>query len=493
MFRNLFRLCMPLSFKAFLTLFLLGNFYPAFSIHAQESAKKPNIIMILVDDMGWGDLSSFGNKQTATPHLDCLAKEGIRFEQFYVNAPICSPSRCSIMTGQYPQRWQISSYLNHRKSNSDRGVNNWLSLEAPTIGKEMKKRGYVTGHFGKWHLGGQRDVNYAPPISDYGFDESLTNFEGMGPKLLPLTLKPGDIEPRKIWDRAEILGGPVTWVQRSSMTTDYVNATVDFIKRSRAQDPNQPFYINLWPDDVHSPFFPPVEEWKETDKERYQVVLKHMDRQLGALFDYIRNDPALKDDTMIVFCSDNGPDPKGGSAGPFRGFKTSLYEGGIRSPLIVWAPKLMRAEAVGSVDRESFLVAFDLPVTFTSLAGGDQSDLPDFDGENQRDTLLGVKKAGSSRYVCWRRPPDFKNMRDGSDTNAPDLAIREKNWKLVCDFDGSGVLLFDLSQDPSENQNLKDQHLEITKDLKTKLLSWQMKMPKDRGDVFLQEAKNERK
>src|SRR5690606_7803309 len=112
--------------------------------------------------------------------------EGLRFEQFYVNAPICSPSRVAISTGQYPTRWRITSFLNHRRANENRGIAQWLDPDAPMLARILQQAGYSTGHFGKWHLGGQRDVGDAPLIEEYGFDQSLTNFEGLGPRILPL-------------------------------------------------------------------------------------------------------------------------------------------------------------------------------------------------------------------------------------------------------------------------------------------------------------------
>jgi uncharacterized sulfatase len=155
----------------------------------------PNIVMVFIDDMGWSDFSCFGNRDARTPNVDRLAAEGIRFSQFYVNAPICSPSRCALTTGQYPQRWRITSYLNNRADNARRGLADWLDPKAPTLARILQDHGYATGHFGKWHLGGQRDVDDAPPITAYCFDASLTNFEGMGAKLLPLTRRPGEREP----------------------------------------------------------------------------------------------------------------------------------------------------------------------------------------------------------------------------------------------------------------------------------------------------------
>ena len=155
-------------------------------VRAESTAAHPNIVVVLIDDLGWGDFSCFGNTHVETANIDRLAAEGVRFEQFYVNAPICSPSRTALSTGQYPQRWRITSYLANRKLNDERGMAQWLDPKAPMLARMLHEAGYATGHFGKWHMGGQRDVGDAPLITRYGFDESLTNFEGLGPRVLPL-------------------------------------------------------------------------------------------------------------------------------------------------------------------------------------------------------------------------------------------------------------------------------------------------------------------
>jgi arylsulfatase A-like enzyme len=267
-------------------------------------AKRPNVILLFIDDMGYSDFSCFGNKDASTPNIDQMATEGLAFEHFYVNSPICSPSRVAISTGQYPQRWGITSFLAHSKRNKSRGMENWLDPKAPMLARSLQKSGYATGHFGKWHMGGQRDVADAPLITEYGFDQSLTNFEGMGAKLLPLTMKPGDKKPGRIWQDAVRLGKPVTWMQRSKITGGFVDAALEFVKQSEKQ--NKPFYINVWPDDVHSPFFPPVAKWGKNKRELYLAVLEEMDQQVKKLFDYVRNNPKLKNNTLIIICSDNG-------------------------------------------------------------------------------------------------------------------------------------------------------------------------------------------
>ncbi len=446
---------------------------------ASVHAAPPNFVVVLIDDMGWGDFSCFGNTAARTPNVDRLAAEGIRFSQFYVNAPICSPSRCALTTGQYPHRWKITSYLNNRVDNDRRGVAQWLNPHAPTLPRILQQNGYATGHFGKWHLGGQRDVDDAPPITAYGFDRSLTNFEGMGPKLLPLTLKPGDKEPGKIWADAERLGKPVTWMQRSQITTGFIDAAIPFMDAAAKQ--GQPFYINLWPDDVHTPLWPSVENWRMGKRRQYQAVLEEMDRQLGKLFEHIAQSPQLRDRTLVLVCSDNGPEPGAGSAGPFRGAKTQLYEGGVRSPLVVWAPGLMAAGRQGSHNSTSVFAAFDLVPSLLSLADVRAPENVMFDGEDVSETLIGKSTASRRAPIFWRRPPDRKTAPPAITAPQPDLAVREGRWKLLCDYDGSRAELYDLDGDRAESKNVALEQPEIVARLKTAVIAWHESMPHDNG------------
>ncbi len=443
---------------------------------------RPNIVMVLIDDMGWGDFSCFGNKDAKTPNVDRLAAEGIRFSQFYVNSPICSPSRCALATGQYPQRWSITSFLNTRADNERRGVANWLDPKAPTLARILQQSGYATGHFGKWHLGGQRDVDDAPPIAAYGFDESLTNFEGMGPKLLPLTLKPGDEKPGKIWADAERLGSPVTWMLRSKITGGFIDAAIPFIDQAAAAE--KPFFIHLWPDDVHGPWWPPVEKWAQDKRGLYLAVLEEMDRQFGKLFDHIRDTRALRDRTLILVCSDNGPEPGAGSAGPFRGAKTTLFEGGTRSPLVVWGPGLIAAEKAGTHDETSVFAAFDLAPSLLAVAGVKVPDGIAFDGEDLSPVLLGKDARSRRAPIFWRRPPDRKSWPPKILERLPDLAVREGGWKLLCEYDGSKPLLYDLAKDRGEVSNVASQHPKVVARLTAAVTAWHRSMPPDAGPAL---------
>ncbi len=451
---------------------------PAASLLAATPV-KPNIVMVFIDDMGWGDFSCFGNLDAKTPNVDRLAAEGLRFSQFYVNAPICSPSRCALTTGQYPQRWRITSYLNNRADNARRGVANWLDPQAPTLARILHGNGYATGHFGKWHLGGQRDVDDAPSITAYGFDASLTNFEGMGAKLLPLTQRPGEREAGRIWADAERLGQPVTWMQRSQITSGYVDAAIAFIDRASAKQ--QPFYVNLWPDDVHSPFWPPVDKWADGKRGLYLSVLQEMDRQLGKLFDHIRASPALRESTLILVCSDNGPEPGAGSAGPFRGAKTRLYEGGIRSPLIVWGPALIAEDKRGAHNEKSVFAAFDLAPSLLALAGATTPKDVKFDGEDVSATLLGRSTDSRTAPIFWRRPPDRKNSPPALPEPQPDLAMRDGDWKLLCNYDGALPELYDLAADRGETTNLAGKQPEIVTRLTAAVVAWHRSLPADNG------------
>lgn len=463
-------------------LLLTFLFLPLFS----SAAPRPNVILVFIDDMGWADFSCFGNTEAETPNIDRLAKEGIAFEQFYVNSPICSPSRVAISTGQYPQRWKITSYLNNRESNAYRGVADWLNLEAPMLARILQDSGYATGHFGKWHMGGQRDVDEAPLITEYGFDESITNFEGLGARVLPLKFSPGKKKPVEHNLGSDTLGhGPVIWHNRAFVTEKFVQSATTFARYAAKND--TPFYLNLWPDDVHTPMHPPLKKWGDgSDRHLYLEVLKEMDRQLGPLFDLVHNDPKLRNNTIILACSDNGPEVGFGSAGPLRGNKATLFEAGVRSSLVVWAPGFMAKEAVGTRNKESVFSAIDLVPSLLSLTNTAVPDGVSFDGEDLSQTITGHSQESREKPLYFRRPPDRKVFRHY--VGLPDLAVRSENWKLLCDYDGSNPQLYDLSTDVSEENNVAEKNPEVVDRLVTGLVNWNDAMPGDNGPKLGREA-----
>ncbi|HEX8914387.1 MAG TPA: sulfatase-like hydrolase/transferase, partial [Humisphaera sp.] len=395
----------------------------------------------------------------------------------YVNAPICSPSRTALLTGQFPGRWRITSYLANRAENKSRGMPQWLDPACPSLARTLKAAGYATGHFGKWHMGGQRDVGEAPLISEYGFDRSLTNFEGLGDRVLPL-LDAFDGQPaRKYALGSDKLGrGTITWVDRSKVTTSYADAAVAFMKDAAKAD--KPFFVNVWPDDVHSPFFPPKAlRGDAAKKSLYLGVVQATDDQLGPLFDFVRSDPKLRDNTLIVLASDNGPEPGAGSAGPFRGHKGNLYEGGVREPLIVWGPGLVEKKAAGTTNGTTVVAAVDVLPSVLSLAGVPVPAGQLTDGQDLSATLLGKAQAKRTKPLFWLRPPDRPGPKDDP---FPDLAVRDGDWKLLVNEDGSAPQLYDLAKDPGETTNLAAKQPEVAGRLKAMVLEWRKGLPVER-------------
>ncbi|HZV33222.1 MAG TPA: sulfatase-like hydrolase/transferase [Verrucomicrobiae bacterium] len=460
---------------------LLKKLFPIFAFLlllpiAAFAAPRPNFLFVLIDDMGYGDLSCYGETHIQTTNLDQLAREGIRFTQFYVNAPICSPSRTALTTGQFPARWRMTSYLSDRKENARRGMPQWLPTNAPTLARTLEQVGYVTGHFGKWHMGGQRDVGEAPLITEYGFQKTVTTFEGLGDRILPI-LDAYDGKPPKKYDlglMSEKLGrGKVTWMDRSTVTSGFVEHALDFIKD--AEKNGKPFYVNVWPDDVHSPFFPPKAlRGDGSKKQLYLGVVKATDEQLRPLLDYIRESPTLRTNTLIIVASDNGPEPGAGSPGPFRGHKGNLYEGGVREPFIVWGPGLLAKEACGTVNDTSVIAGVDLLPSIATLAGTHEPSGVKFDGEDFSATMLGREKQPRTKPLFWVRPPD----RPGDARNAwPDLSVRDGDWKLLMMENGSRRQLYNLADDPREKNNLAKEKPEIVERLSKELLDWRKTLP----------------
>ena len=196
---------------------------------AAAAPRPPNVILILADDLGYGDLGVYGC-EVPTPNLDRLASQGVRFTQAYVASPVCSPSRVGITTGQYPARHLINSYLDSRKRNREQGMRDYLDPSAPSIARAFHQAGYATAHFGKWHMGGGRDVGDAPLPSAYGFDETFTSFEGLGDRVL---------WSDNLSQMSEKLGrGNIIHETKTETSRLFVDRGIDFVQRNRAR----PFY-----------------------------------------------------------------------------------------------------------------------------------------------------------------------------------------------------------------------------------------------------------
>ncbi len=413
-----------------------------------------------------------------TPNIDRLADEGIKLTNFYAASPICSPSRVSVTTGQYPARWGIYSYLASSEKNKERGMVNFLDPEAPSIARAMKKAGYSTAHYGKWHMGGGRDVGDAPLPQAYGFDRSLVSFEGLGPRLLR---KGQGLSEQS----AELEQGPIQWVEKWERTGLYVDSTLAFIERHK----NQPFYIHLWPGDVHDPFIPKPEwqeKFSEYDNNHYErdflATLWNLDKQIGRVLNKL-DTLNLTKNTLVVLTSDNGPTDwpfyyeefywPPGSADPFRGRKWSLYEGGIRMPFLARWPGHIPA---GEVDSTTIMSTIDLFQTFAYLANVETPEV-DFDGQDMSQALLGNSQ-DRNRPLFWEYGRDEGYLSPGNPRfRSPSLAVREGRWKLLMDADSSNIELYNLKKDHAETSNLVSKNPEVARELAEKILDWKARLP----------------
>ncbi|QKZ11333.1 sulfatase [Spirosoma sp. KUDC1026] len=441
---------------------LLSSFWmPKPALVPKQTNRQPNIILILIDDMGIGDVGCYRSSPTAgqlppTPNIDQLATEGTRFTNYYSAAPICSPSRVGLLTGNVPGKWQITSFLADKKHNRTCEQVDFLDASAPSVARQLKRAGYATAHFGKWHMGGGRDVDNAPGIRQYGFDEYASTWESPDPDPLLTSTD-------WIWAKSDS-------VKRWNRTAYFVDKTLDFLKRN----PGKPCYINLWPDDVHTPWVPDETTLNEfpngTEKPReFKAVLAELDVQIGRLIAGLKA-LGVDDNTLVVFTSDNGALPtfQGNRSATFRGSKLSLYEGGIRMPFIVRYPTKVPK---GKVDNQSVLSAVDLLPTFVSMAGKKVSN-SSTDGENKATVLLG-KPSVRKTPLFWEYGRNSVSFRypAGRD-KSPNLAMRQGNWKLLLNADGTGAELYDLTTDPAEQTDVAGQHAKLAGDMKARLLAW---------------------
>jgi arylsulfatase A-like enzyme len=434
---------------------------PMATNRAWGDPQKPNIIFLLTDDMGYGDPACYGGTFVPTPNIDRLAKEGTKFTQFYAASPVCSPSRTGFLTGMYPARWRITNFLQTRAGNRACEQADFLDPQAPSIGRALKAAGYVTGHFGKWHMGGGRDVTNAPPFSAYGFDEHAGTYESPEPD-------PNITATNWIWS-------PYDKVKRWDRSAYFVDRTLDFLRRHKGQ----PCYVNLWPDDVHTPWVPQGSDLEKRRRENdesepnFKAVLAEYDKQVGRLLAGLK-EIGLEDNTILVFSSDNGPLPtfRGQRAAGMRGSKISLYEGGIRMPLIVRWPGHVPA---GRVDESSLMNGVDLLPTFCKLAG---AVLPGerLDGEDMSECFLGKSVARKSAMLWeYGRNEAFGYPR-GRD-RSPNVAIRDRNWKLLVNADGSQRELYDLETNRNETRNLAKENSQLADQLAERALHWRKSLP----------------
>lgn len=443
----------------------------------QAAQPRPNILFILVDDMGFADLSAMGNRAAQTPNLDRLANEGLLLTRAYDPAPVCSPSRVGFFTGRFPAALGFVSFLDTRAAQRKAGQPDWLDPKVPNLARLLGQAGYATGHFGKWHMGGGRDVGDAPWPSAYGFDESYTSFEGLGPRAL-ISDHPGTLSKQ-----SAVLGqGPIDWRLKRELTATYIDRLTDFVARRR----DQPWFAQLWPDDVHDLHQPgaaalALAQGKGSGEaeQRYFAVLEDFDRQIGRLRETLSQLGEL-DNTLIVVTSDNGPTARAefyrggstppGSVGSLRGRKWSLYEGGIRQPMIWWWPGRI---APGRRDERTVAQGIDLLPTLAGIAGTNAPQA--LDGIDLGPALSG-HPIGTRPDLYWTT----LSLADGGTISepfvardrSPGLAMRSDNWKLLTGHEGRSVELYNMDSDPDERTNLAPCHPRLVRDMGRKLASW---------------------
>jgi arylsulfatase A-like enzyme len=425
---------------------------------AQESKHKPNIILIVADDLGPGDVGCYGGTIADTPNLDRLAKTGLRFAQYYSASPICSPSRCALLTGCFPARWRITSFLQERAGNRGCEQADFLDPQAPSLPRILRAAGYRTAHIGKWHLGGGRDVKNAPKFAAYGYDEHAGTWESPEPH-------PDITATNWIWSDQDK-------VKRWDRTAFFVERTLDFLRRNR----DAPCFVNLWLDDPHTPWVPSADAKKGNAQANLKAVMEENDRQIGRLLAGLK-DLGIDNNTLVIFLSDNGPLPtfKGARTVGLRGSKLSLYEGGLRLPCIAHWPGRIPANRT---DDTTVLSAVDFVPTFAALTGAKLPAGVELDGEDRSQALLGVPLKDRQRPLFWEYGRNDRFFKYPMNTDrSPNLAMRDGSWKLLVNSDGAGAELYDLSVDPRETKNLVAVNPEIAKRMKDSVLAWRKSLP----------------
>lgn len=414
---------------------------------AKNGQNKPNVVFILVDDLGWSDLGCQGSKYYETPHIDQLAAEGMRFTNAYAACTVCSPTRASIMTGKYPARLNLTDWISgHDHPWAKFQVPDWtqyLSHDETSLASAFREAGYNTYFTGKWHLGGPE---YYP--EKHGFD---VNIGGCERGLPPTYFSPYGIETLEEGPEGEYLTDRLT----------------EEALRLMEQSQDEPFFMYLSHYAVHTPI-----EAKEEDIEKYEGKEKHgqlnevyaamvdsTDQSVGRIMDKLE-ELGIADDTIVVFFSDNGGYTPVTNNTPLRHGKGSAYEGGHRVPMIVRWPDQIHA---GSVD-ETPVISMDFYPTLLDACGISLRPDQHCDGENLVPLLRG-DEAPSREALYWHYPHYH--------FSTPYAAVRAGDYKLIEYFEGRRAELYNLDDDLSEENDLAEGQPEKVRELRAKLHSWQ--------------------
>jgi len=423
-------ICRPLFRVLVAGIFLLGAF-----AWAAPSA-KPNIVILFIDDMGYGDIGPFGNQVNQTPHLDRMAEEGIKFTQFYVANTACTPSRSALLTGTYAHRIGMDGG-NGNLAVTFPGDSRGLNPNEITIAEMLRENGYATGCFGKWHLGDQPQFM---PLAQ-GFDTyfGIPYSNDMWPlhtSKNPITKR--KYEPLPVMSQDQAVAHVEDGVDQSLLAEVFTDKAIAFIKKNQ----KKPFFCYIPHAHVHKPRYARPEYLKRAEGNVDRAHVEEVDDSVGRVLQTLK-DLKLDRNTLVIFTSDNGA-ASGMSSGPLRGGKGGpKYEGHMRVPTLAWWPGTIPA---GSISKEIGVTTDLLP----SLAKLTVSKVPDdriIDGKDISDVLLGKKDAQSPHQLHY-----YENE-----------GIRRGDWKLV--KKGSRSELYDLSKDPGERKDLSRNHPELVKEL----------------------------
>jgi len=426
---------------------------------AEAGRRRPNVVFILADDLGYSELGCYGNTFNETPNLDRLARQGMRFTDAYAAAPVCSPYRAALMTGEWPARVGITDYLrpNDRKH---------LPPEATTLAEVFKSAGYATGMIGKWHLTGY-DHHGAKEIrpTDQGFDEAVVSERrgiGGGSYWHPYHFNPA-VEQR--------LPGKEYLVDRVNLEA------VQFLQRHKGE----PFFLYVSHYAVHTRLVgkpdlvakyeakPGAGKGQRARKNNPHLAaqLETIDEGVGMIVRTL-DELGLADDTLLIFTGDNGGEDRVTSNAPLRAGKSTLYEGGIREPLVVRWPGVVRP---GTACRTP-TVNCDFFPTFEAILDVTSDATQPVDGVS----ILPLLKDPSARLdrdaLYWHYPlarPHFLGGRSAG-------AIRMGDWKLIEFFDTGDVELYHLADDPGEAKNLAATRPDKANDLRQALVAWRKRV-----------------
>jgi arylsulfatase A len=440
---------------------------PSGTARAVQPRSTPNIVFVLVDDMGYADLGCYGAKDIHTPHIDRLAREGLKFTDFYANAPVCTPTRCAFITGRWQQRVGFEWAMGYTAEQQRRVDGRWVdepdmhALGLPdrevTIATMLKQSGYATGAFGKWHLG------YLPQFNPVrrGFDEYFGTLLGHA-----------DFYRYNYYDGTYELRDGLESPKAEGYLTDLLNRrAVQFIRKHA----DEPFFLYLPHQAVHAPYQPPgrpeppvtKQNMNDGDRRAYAAMLEKVDEGVGMMLAELDR-LGLSDNTLFVLSSDNGGAHYSDNSPLFNG-KQSLWEGGIRVPCLMrWPSKLPAGKIVNQP-----AITMDLTATFVALAGAQPAPDRPLDGINLLPILTGEKPA-VTRTFFWRVERSARMQK----------AVRHGKWKYV--FDGGYVnLLFNLDEDISERRNLAIHHPDIVRDLQKRLAAWEAEMDASERDFIV--------